>query len=365
MGKKFLALTVVLILVAGLVAIGCAPKPAPTPAPAPAPKPAPAQPAAVIHWTAQSAFPAADPQHQLGMAIADRINKACGGRLVIDQVAVGGAIVPAGKELDGLRTGALDWGYTCATYNKSLHNAFPLFAQVAGGLSSLQRIFWMTDGGGQQLAEELCARFGATFMTYIALPPEDWGYTNIPLNTLDDLKKLKMRTAGDPGEVLGRLGASTVFLPGGQLYESMQRGVINSFEYGAAKECYENKFHEVFKYLYQSPSRAPCDENSIIVRTESFNKLTDDLKAIVREVCQGSIGDYYGPCIVGDALALQKIIDYGIKVQPLPKQIEDAVYAEAQKFYDEKMKTEDELYVRILKSMRDFQKYCVLKQISG
>jgi len=312
----------------------------------------------------QSAFPAADPQHQLAEAIAERINKAAGGQLVVD-IVTGGAVVPAGEEFDGLRTGALELAYTAVTYDKHLNNAFPLFAQVAGGLSSVQRMFWMTVGGGQELAEEVSAPHGITYLTYIALPPEDFAYTKEPLETVADLKKLKMRTAGDGGEILGRLGVATVFMPGGELYEAMQRGVLNAFEYGAAKEAYENGFHEVFEYLYLSTSRAPADENSIGVRTESFNALPQHLQAIVKEICQASIDDYYGPTIVGDAQAMEKIIEYGRTVQPLPKEIEDAVLAEAEKFYDEKMQQEDELYQRVLLSQREFKKYCDLKRVSG
>jgi TRAP-type mannitol/chloroaromatic compound transport system substrate-binding protein len=164
---------------------------------------------------------------------------------------------------------------------------------------------------------------------------------------------------------MSRLGAATVFMPGGELYESMQRGVINSFEYGAANEAYENGFHEVFDYAYLSPARAPSDENSVAASTPSFNELPDDLKLLVQTVVDEATDNYYGPTIVKDAQALQKIIDYGCTVEPLPKAIEDAFLAEAEAFYDEKMAQEDDLYRRVLESQREFKEYCILKQISG
>ncbi len=296
--------------------------------------------------------------------MADRINKATGGRLILE-AHMGGAIVPAGEEWDGLRTGSLDIAWTAVMYAKSLNNACPILAAVSGGLSSIQRMFWFQVGGGLDLARETLSPHGIHYLGYIALPPEDFAYTKSPLATLDDVKKMKMRTAGDGGEIMARLGAATVFLPGGELYESMQRGVINSFEYGAPKEAFENGFHEVFKYLYQSPARAPSDENSVAANAKSFNALPDDLKEIVQRIVLEATDDYYGPTIIGDAQALQKIIDYGDIVGPLPKVIEDAFLATAEKFYDEKMQQGDELYRKIMQSQREFRKYCVLKGLSG
>ena len=312
----------------------------------------------------QTAFAAADPQHLLGEAIGKRINEASGGRLVID-IYPGGAIVPAGEEFDGLRTGAIELGYSCVTYNKHLHAASPLLGSVSGGLSTVQRMFWFGYGGGMDLAKEVFAPHEITYLGYIALPAEDWAYTKEPLKTLEDVKKLKMRTAGDGGEILSRMGAATVFMPGGELYESMQRGVINSFEYGAANEAWENGFHEVFEYCYLSPSRAPSDENSVAARTESLNALPDDLRVIVETVVQEATDNYFGPTIIKDAKALQMIIDYGRPVEPLPKEIEDAFLVEAKKFYDEAMVEEDDLYRRIMESQREFREYCILKQLSG
>ena len=361
--KLILALIMAVVLVTSLIAASCAPKPVPAPAPSPAP--APTQPPKAIRWTMQTAFPAADPQHLLGKTIGDAISKAAGGRLIID-VKTGGEVVPAADEFDGLRTGSLDLGYSCAMYYKKFHSASPLLGSVSGGLTSIQRMLWYQFGGGIELANELSNKFGSTYLGYIALPGEDWGYTKgIELKTVADLKKLKMRTAGDGGEILSRLGAATVFMPGGEIYESMKRGVVNSFEYGAPKEAFDNGFHEVFDYLYQSLSRAPSDENSVAVRTESFNALPDDLKLIVRDIVLEATDDYYGPTIKGDAVALQKIKDYGVKVQPLPKEIEDAFLTEAKKFYDEKMQKEDDLYKRIMQSQREFRTYCDLKQING
>ena len=278
------------------------------------------------------------------------------GRFIIDSFP-GGAIVPATEEVEGMRTGVIDFS-NCGWYHKSLDPAASLFGQVSGGPSSVQYGFWFESLGGRELSQEGLGRFGITFLEPHLLVPEDWAYTTVSLETVADLKKLKMRTFGEGGEILDRLGASTVFIPGGEVYESAQRGVINAFEYGSASSAWDMGFHEVMDYCYLSLSRAPADMAWYGCRTESYQALPDDLKAILQAACRSEIWTYYAEAVANDALVLQKFRDYGVQVLPLPKVIEDAFLAEAKAFFDEKMKTEGDFYARVLQSLRDAEETC-------
>jgi TRAP-type mannitol/chloroaromatic compound transport system substrate-binding protein len=293
----------------------------------------------------------------VGEAVANRINTAANGRLVID-LFPGGAVVPAYEEFDGLRNAAIDMAHSANGANMHVDTAFGLLDQMPGGLNNPQLTYWYTAGEGNQIATEMYAQYGITFLSSWLAAPEDFAYTNFPLETLDDVKKLKMRTAGPGGEVLTRMGASTVFLPGGELYESMQRGVINAFEYGSADNAWDMGFQEVMDYLYISYTRAPSDGGYLGVRTESFNALPDDLKEIVRLGCEASVTVYYDYSIVKASEAMQMIKDYGVTVQRLPKEIEDGFVAEAEAFFNDKMAEEGSNYSRIVNSMRAWKLIC-------
>lgn len=287
---------------------------------------------------------------------------ASGGRLNI-QFFAGGAVVPASEEADALRTGTLDYAYPAGGYNLHLHPAAHFSDAMPGGLSIVQQKYWMEVGGGNELYTELYAPFGITWVSDHLWSPEDFAYTNFPLNTLADVKKLKMRTAGTGGEILTNMGASTIFLPGGELYESMQRGVINAFEYGGAAEAWEMGFQEVIDYLYISLTRAPSDAGCFLARTESFNALPDDLKTIVMGLQRGAIDELWGYYLVTNAAAVQQIRDYGVQVQRLPAEIEDAFRAEANRYFDERAAEEGGLYARIVESMRAFKEVSELQGV--
>ncbi len=286
----------------------------------------------------------------------DRLVEASGGRLVIDTFP-GGAIVPASEETDGLMTGVLDLATSCGGYAMHLDPAASLFDSMSGGLTSVQLAYWFRGGGGYEYAREMYAPWNIYYAAEMLLSPEDWAYSTVRLDTVADLKKLKMRTAGYGGEILDRLGASTVFLPGGELYESAQRGVINAFEYMGAKPGWEMGFHEVVDYLYVSYTRAPSDGCNYLVNQQSLNELPADLQAIVVYVSENEMTTFYDLMMQEDAVYMEKWKDYGVEVLPLPKAVEDAFVAEAAKFFDDKIVEfgADSYFAKIVKSQRAFK----------
>jgi TRAP-type mannitol/chloroaromatic compound transport system substrate-binding protein len=269
-----------------------------------------------------------------------------------------GAIVPATKEIDGIRTGALNIAHQSSAYNIHLFPAADLFDQMSGGLSNVQFMFWWSVGGGNELARKAYEPFGAYYISQLLLSPEDFAYVKgFELKTLDDVKKLKMRTAGDGGAILAKMGASTVFLPGGEIYESMQRGVINAFEYSSAAIAWDVGFQEVMDNLYLSYSRAPCDCSHYQVRMEDWQALPDDLKELVWICFDQTRLDFYNNAVANDAVALQKFADYGVNVQKLPKEIEDAFLIAGEEFINDKMQGKP-LYTEVVESMRAFKAQC-------
>ncbi|MCK4961349.1 MAG: TRAP transporter substrate-binding protein DctP, partial [Anaerolineales bacterium] len=313
-------------------------------------------------WTFQHGYSSGSPPDIYNKKVIDRINKAAGGRLKIEFFA-GGAVVPATEEADGLRTGTLDFANIYGGYNMHLNPATSFADGMAGGLSIVQLKYWMETGGGNELFTELYEPFGITWIGDHLWSPEDFAYTSFPLNTVEDIKKLKMRTAGPGGEILARMGASTVFLPGGELYESMQRGVINAFEYGGAAEAWEMGFQEVMDYLYISLTRAPSDAGGFMARTESWEALPDDLKTIVMYISRGAADELWGYYMVMNAEAIVKIGEYGVTVEKLPKEIEEAFVSEAEGFFDEKAAKEGGIYARIVESVRVFKKIAELQGV--
>jgi len=309
----------------------------------------------VIKWQYQGHPPVSDYYHQAVVRIAENITTMSGGRLVVEPYA-GGSIVPATEEFEGVNQGILNMGSACPMYALGKFPQAALFDAVSGGMTSMQMTLWHTRGAGDELAAKMWEK--NTNVKYVGtagqLPAEVWCQSNKKITVPDDLKGFKMRCSGDGGEILKSMGVATVFFPGAEIYESMQRGVIDAFEYASPFLNWGMGFHEVATYLYQSPSRAPTDNAHVWVNRDDWEALPPDLQLIVINACSVAGIDYTADAFMKDDVALVEYLNYGTELLPIPAAVEEAFLEAAMDFYGAKAAT-DPLYKEILDSHWEFK----------
>jgi len=308
-----------------------------------------------ITWKSSGHGPASDPSQIYHDLCCEAITKASGGRLII-KAFVGGSVVPATKELDGVSEGVLDMCYTCPMYNLDKWKAAGLISSRPGGLpgEALRNLVNYCDG--VELMNKMIEGYNLiTFPGALSpLPEEVFLHSKVEVRTADDIRGLKIRASGDGGEILNRMGASVVFLPGGELYEAMQRGTIDAFEYSTLASNWEMHFNEIAKYVILSPSRAPSDPQCFFVNQQSWEKLPDDLKQLVQDEIDKWTQAEHEYLVYQSILAIDKFKDYGCKVYRLPQEVENALLEEAKQYYVEKAAKEDQIYRDILESMTSY-----------
>ncbi len=310
-----------------------------------------------IIWKSSGHGPASDPSQIYHDKLCHAITEATGGRLTVKPF-VGGSIVPAYKEVDAIDAGVLQMGYSTPMYNLDKWPAAGLISSRPGGLPGEALRTWFDFGGGAELLNKMMGDYNVmTFPGALSpLPEEVFFHSKVKLETLDDLKGLKARCMGDGGEILKRMGAATVIIPGGQLYEAMQRGTIDAFEYSTLASNWNMHFNEVAPYVYLSPTRAPSDPQVIFVNKDAWNKLPADLQATVKAVISQYTQAQHEYLVYESLKAVDKFKAAGNKVYKVPKEIEEALTAEAEKFYAEKSKSEDPIFAEIYNSMTEFGK---------
>ncbi|WP_457576875.1 TRAP transporter substrate-binding protein [Desulfomarina sp.] len=308
-----------------------------------------------IIWKSSGHGPASDPSQIFHDKLCKAITRATGGRLTVKPF-VGGSIVPAYKEVDAIDQGVLQMAYSCPMYNLDKWPAAGLISSRPGGLPGEALRTWFDYGGGADLLNKMMEGYNVmTFPGALApLPEEVFFHSKVKLESLADLKGLKARCMGDGGEILKRMGAATVIIPGGQLYEAMQRGTIDAFEYSTLASNWNMHFNEVAKYVYLSPTRAPSDPQVIFVNKKAWAELPDDLKTIVQSVVAEYTQKQHEYLVFESVKAVDKFRAAGNEVYKVPKDIEEALSAEADKFYAEKSKSEKPIFAEIYNSMKEF-----------
>jgi len=215
---------------------------------------------------------------------------------------------------------------------------------------------WFNYGGGAELMNKMIEGFNViTFPGALSpLPEEVFLHSKVEIRTPDDIRGLKIRASGDGGEILNRMGASVVFLPGGELYEAMQRGTIDAFEYSTLASNWDMHFNEIAKYVILSPCRAPSDPQCFFVNKQSWEKLPDDLKQLVQDEIDKWTQAQHEFLVYQSILAIDKFKEYGCEVYRLPQEVENALLEEAKQYYAEKAAKEDQIYRDILESMTSY-----------
>lgn len=263
-----------------------------------------------------------------------------------------GGIVPGREEIEQVGKGVLDITYSDYLWIRDKYPAGGLFTYRVGGMSAIPRFVWFMSEG-QALANDMIA--GENYIGKFGWPmtPELFLSGVVPIRSLDDIKGLKIRTAGEDGKILTAMGASVVSLPPAEIYESVQRGVIDAYQWNTPAYDRQVHMHEVAKYMYVSPVRQPTALTALIVNKDSWAALPDDLKAIVEAVNQEMAWENLTELVVGDAAAIDFFIDYGVEVGPPPKEVEEEMIKQAEIYYSEQAAA-DPLYAKILESLRAF-----------
>ncbi len=311
--------------------------------------------AEAIVWKSSGHGPASDPSQIYHDMVCNAITEASGGRLEVKPF-VGGSIVPAYKEVDAINENVLQMGYTCPMYNLDKWPAAGLISSRPGALAGEALRSWFDFGGGADLMNKMMEGYNVmTFPGALSpLPQEVFFHSKKELKSMADIKGLKARCMGDGGEILKRLGAATVIIPGGEVYEAMQRGTIDAFEYSTLASNWTMHFNEVADYVYISSSRAPSDPQVFFVNKEAFGKLPADLQAIVKNVISNYTMMQHEYLIAESIKAMESFKKAGNKVLKVPAEIDKAVIAEADKFYTEKSASEKPIFSEIYNSMKTY-----------
>ncbi len=180
---------------------------------------------------------------------ADRITNGTEGRIEVKLYAAG-ELVPAFESFDAVSLGSADMYHAAEYYWQGRSKAFNFFATVPFGLTASEVDAWIYHSGGQELWDELSADFNIKPLMAGNTGVQWGGWFNKELNSIEDFKGLKMRMPGLGGEVLRRLGAAAVALPGGEIFPALQAGTIDATEWVGPWNDLAFGFYKITKYYY-------------------------------------------------------------------------------------------------------------------
>ena len=294
----------------------------------------------------------------LGMAaenFARSVEEMSNGRLAV-HVYGAGEIVPAMEVFDAVSQGVVDAGHGAAYYWKGKVPASVFFTSVPFGLNAQEMNGWLHYGGGLELWQEAYAPYNLVPMAGGSTGVQMAGWFNKEINSIDDLKGLKMRIPGLAGEVFAAAGGTAVTIAGGELYTSIQTGVIDALEWVGPYNDKSLGFHEVARYYYYPGWHEPGSILEFVVNKDSLEALPADLQAIVRYASRAANQDMLDEYTARNNAALQSLVDeYGVQLRRLPDDVLLALWQGTQVAV-QKLVSSDPMSAKVYASYREFYK---------
>ncbi len=250
---------------------------------------------------------------------AQRVKDVSGGSLEI-KLYPKNVLVPALAVFDACSSGQIDAFHSGPYYWKGKNSAFSLYSGIPFGFTAEEINSWMLYGGGLDLWREQYANYN--------LYPFLGGNTNIqmggwfrkPINSLADMQGLKMRIPGLGGEVFAKMGVNPILLPAGEIYTSLERGVIDATEWVGPALDIKMGFYKVAPYYY-SGWHEPGSILELTFNKYSWKKLAFEHQSIIEVASSEMNANMTYEFHAQNIVALQKLKELDVTLLQYPDDV--------------------------------------------
>jgi TRAP-type mannitol/chloroaromatic compound transport system substrate-binding protein len=239
-----------------------------------------------VSWRMQSAYASQLPHYgPAGMRFSKDIDRMSGGKFEI-KFFEPGALLPPLECFDAVSKGSIESCWTTSGYHTGKYPALAFFATVPFGPSFGEFLAWKWFGGGNKVRDEIYAKHDLIAVDCLCIGPETSGWFRQEIRSLEELKGLKMRHFGLGAQVMQKLGVSTQLLAAADIYQALERGVIDATEFSMPAMDLKLGFHQIAKFNYFPGWHQLVSCSEFLMNKKAWDALPDNYKAMI-EVAAG------------------------------------------------------------------------------
>ncbi len=220
--------------------------------------------------------------------LSDALREATDGRVVLE-VFEPGMVVPPFSITDAVRDGKIEAGYTWLGYDQGKIPATPLIAAVPFGMEPWEYAAWYYEDEGRALTESLYHPHNIHPLFCGLVGPETAGWFSSPIESLEDFRGLKIRFAGLGGKVLQKLGASVTMLPGGEIFQALEKGAIDATEFSMPAVDQMLGFDRIAKYNYFPGWHQTFTASHLVVNLDVWKALPRSDQSLLEMACTAAV----------------------------------------------------------------------------
>ncbi|HYD74708.1 TRAP transporter substrate-binding protein [Ramlibacter sp.] len=309
---------------------------------------------AAIRWRLASSFPKSlDTIYGGAEVFAAKVKAMSGGKFEISTHAAG-ELMPAFGVVDGVQQGTVEVAHTAPYYFFGKDECFALGCAIPFGLNSRQMTAWMYEGNGLKLMREFYARYNMISFPAGNTGAQMGGWYRKEIKNVDDVKGLKFRVGGFAGKVMERLGAVPQNIPGGEIYQALEKGTLDAAEWVGPYDDQKLGFNKVAPFYYYPGWWEGGPQLDVFINQKAFDSLSAENKAIIETAATEALVVMQARYDARNPAALKQLVGGGSKLRPFPADVMNAAFKASLELYEE-LNQKNEMWKKIYADYSKFR----------
>ena len=315
--------------------------------------PAIAQSAPEIQWRMPVSWPKTlDTLYGGAEQFCKYVSDATEGKFQI-RTMVGDEKIQALEVTEAVSSGAVEACHTAPYYMYAKDPTFAFGCAVPFGLNGRMQNAWWLEGG-----DALMNAFYAKYNIYGLLAGNTMaqmgGWFRKEINSIDDLKGVKMRIAGFAAAVISKLGVTSLQMPGSEIYQALEKGTVDAAEWVGPHDDEKLGLHKVAKFYYYPGWWEGGAMIHVQVNKEKWEALPKVYQAILRAAAAQAHNFMVARYDALNPIALKKLLAAGTQLRPYSEAIMDACFKSANEVYAE-FSAKNEDFKKLWDSVKAFR----------
>lgn len=243
-------------------------------------------------------------------ALAQRINTASNGSIRVKYYEPG-KLIPPFEILEAVSMGKVNAGFGSGAYWQGKIPEAALFSAVPFGPEADEYLAWLFKGNGMTLYQEMYdqAGFNVKVLPYAVISPETSGWFSKPIQSPEDLKGLRMRFFGLGGKVMQELGVAVSLMPAGEIFQALEKGVIDATEFSFPAIDQKLGFYKVVKYNYYPGWHQQATILEMLINKDTWASLSPGQQALLEMATKANLIDTLSHCEAIQGPAIRDNLD--------------------------------------------------------
>lgn len=290
---------------------------------------------ATVRWRLASSFPKSlDTIFGAADVFAKKVSEMSGGKFTISTHA-GGELMPALGVVDGVQNGTVECVHTAPYYFFGKDETFAIGCAIPFGLNSRQMTAWMYQGNGGKLMREFYAKYNIVNFPMGNTGAQMGGWYRKQIKSVADIKGLKFRVGGFAGKVIERMGGVPQNIPGGEIYQALEKGTIDAAEWVGPYDDQKLGFNKVAPFYHYPGWWEGGPQLDLYVNQKAYDALPAEYKAIVESAAAFAHTDMQAKYDAKNPAALKQLVGNKVKVVSFPNDVLELAFKTSMALYSE------------------------------